>query len=129
MNKATTHGAPAFLLINMRREKKNGKVGSNNRTWAFDWRRWSELQAELQGRKSIPTDLLTDTNWFIPIPRAHVFVGLTRTLAWDLRCITRYLDEKTVTKPRPAPWSRLFNRRSDADAVQLQDGTAAEAEG
>jgi penicillin-binding protein-related factor A (putative recombinase) len=81
-------GCPAYLLINMRWEMRDGKKKLNNRAWALPWAEWPWLLSALGGSKSIPTRMFHDPRWFIPIPHIHFSdpaQGSRNILCWDAR--------------------------------------------
>jgi hypothetical protein len=87
-------GCPAFLLINMRWEMRDGKKKLNNRAWAFDWSKWGGLLDALGTSKSIPAEVFHSRGWFVPIPHTHFpdpASDSRNILCWDARS---FLDRR-----------------------------------
>jgi penicillin-binding protein-related factor A (putative recombinase) len=92
LTRVIEEGGRAFLLINSRNVKQNGKLKSCNRAWALDFEKWGALIRELGNlqRVSIPTCLIEDPQWFLVLPRIRV-EGQNEKLVpvWDLTTICK----------------------------------------
>lgn len=87
-------GCPSYLIFNMRRKLKKGKLISENKAWAIEFRNWTDLLLALppwrgQPRQSIPAEVFEEPTLFIPIPRIKVIPKgkVDPILVWDIRVI------------------------------------------
>ncbi len=112
MQRAVDHEIPTWLLINMRQQRgeitltrwspKLKQEVTQTRTgilhqsqaWAFNFADWPQLSARLtykngKPRKSIPYELFSNKDLFIPLPRTHFPDPQTDkpVLIWDLRAV------------------------------------------
>lgn len=103
LQKLVDIGCRAYLLINQRSIVMLGKAVTQNRAWALDFSRWSDLLSVLGSRKSIPVELFSQGDLLIEIPRIKHKVGDSATLVWDLRILT---NETPHLYTSPDPWYR-----------------------
>jgi len=96
LNEMITLGCPAYLLFNMRNERRKGRLVSRNMAWALEFANYPQLLLDLppwrgKPRRSIPREMFEDRRFFQEIPRIHVDHVVKgqpkRTLCWDLRIL------------------------------------------